>query len=72
MTKERETMIIQAKFIGEDGSMGYKKNTVYKLSIYSTLGTYDFAIKRLDGTGFCPYSIEGFLANWTNIKTDLV
>lgn len=58
-------MIIEATFIGTP-SLGYKTGSKYKLIIPDFRG---MTIKRLDGTGTCPYqSLSVFLKNWTNIK----
>jgi hypothetical protein len=56
-------MIVLAKFIGENGSMGYIKNKQYLLRVSN-----DNTITRLDGTGKCQYeSVVAFLNNWSNI-----
>lgn len=55
-------MVVVAKFRGADGSLGYRKGKDYLLRV--SLGKY-LMIKRLDGTGICPYSgIKTFLNNW--------
>lgn len=55
-----------ARFIGEDGSMGYRKGQEYELRLVSpgTIGV--LAVQRTsDGGGLCPYGSEGaFLRNW--------
>lgn len=63
--------LIIAKFIGKDGSLGYKRGKFYPLLV-SRLGWFErlirpwtLEIQRIDGTGYCPYSTEGtFLKNW--------
>lgn len=53
--------LITAKFIGKN-SLDYEFGKTYKLIIVGN------TIKRLDGTGVCPYeSIAAFTKNWTNI-----
>ncbi len=63
---------IYAKFIGEDGSLGYKNGREYILEVEATSGFktgHTIEISREDGGGFCPYkNIETFLENWTDIK----
>jgi hypothetical protein len=55
-------MKISAKFIGLNGSLGYKTGQTYELYV---AGKY---IKRLDNSGACLYdSISSFLINWTDI-----
>ena len=64
-------MIIEAKFIGKNLSLGYEKNKSYRL-IANTLfcPSYPVVISRVDKTGVCPYStLEKFLENWTDIKS---
>lgn len=57
--------LIRAIFNGEDGSMGYKKGELYFLELMERDGKYAVEIKRLDGTGYCPYSTYySFLVNW--------
>lgn len=78
-------MKIQAKFIGENGSLGYETGKVYDLFVVNNEPNkflsvmshgiidgreFDFYIYRKPGVGYCPYTnIETFLQNWTDIKT---
>lgn len=53
-------MIIRAIFIGAHGSMGYSKGSYYRLRIErNTI----YPIGN-DQAKPCPYTLEGFLANW--------
>ena len=74
-------MIIKAKFIGANGSLGYIHGKQYHLTIkenkpgvldalaYNLFLEGTISIKRLEGGGVCPYtSLETFLDNWTNIQ----
>lgn len=60
----------QARFIGEDGSLGYQKGRVYELVVVEDSRPGRFiTISRLDGSGKCPYaSLESFMRNWEPIK----
>lgn len=58
-------MIITATFVGKN-SLGYENGKEYHLKIADSQG---ILIKRLDGTGQCPYqSLSAFLKNWNNIR----
>lgn len=74
---------LTAKFIGTDGSLGYKHGKTYNLHLLLNNGFWarvfnepQFVIWRMDKSvsGFpvmptCPYkNIATFMANWTNIK----
>ena len=51
---------IRAKFIGEDGSLGYRKGEVYRLVIDGN---------KIREPRPCPYSsVEAFLANWEPVE----
>lgn len=59
-------MIISAKFIGTN-SLGYEYGKEYELiaNLQSPI-----SIKRLDGTGKCPYeSLSAFRKNWSVVRT---
>lgn len=61
-------MKIKAKFIGEDGSLGYKKGKVYELNFTTFLNTTTVRISINHIQGICDYSsFEKFLENWTNV-----
>jgi hypothetical protein len=57
-------LAIEATFIGEDGSMGYRTGRIYSLIVQGC------RVDRLEnpGTDPCPYaSVESFLRNWSEI-----
>jgi hypothetical protein len=59
----KDVTIIQATFIGKN-SLGYIHNNRYTL----ILEPKSYKIKRIDGTGICPYqSIRAFVINWKDI-----
>lgn len=52
-----------ARFIGKDGSMGFKNGEIYKLK--SKCANNKIIVKTTNDKLFCPYkSIESFLRNW--------
>jgi hypothetical protein len=58
-------MTITATFIGTN-SLGYEKGKEYQLKVSDLQGV---SVKRLDGTGKCPYmSLSAFFKNWDNIR----
>lgn len=62
-------MIIIAKFTGTN-SLGYENGKEYQLKVSDLQG---ISIKRLDGTGKCPYqSLSAFLKNWNNITVQTI
>lgn len=62
-----KTHLYEGKYIGADGSLGYKKDTVYIFRMWTDLET--IIISRTDNTGMCPYNtIHTFFANWCNVK----
>jgi len=59
-------MIINAIFTGTN-SLGYENGKEHQLKVDNFKG---ISVKRLDGTGKCPYqSLSSFLKNWNNIRT---
>lgn len=53
-----------ARFIGEDGSLGYRHGEWYELRFLDS-EKYPAVIERLDGSGRCPYgSLTALLRNW--------
>ena len=58
---KKNFIIASARFIGTD-SMGYVQGEFSQLKIFST------HITKGDGTGYCPYSLKGFIANWDQIE----
>lgn len=58
-------MIITATFTGTN-SLGYETGKEYQLKVANIQG---ISVRRLDGTGKCPYqSLSAFLKNWNNIR----
>jgi hypothetical protein len=52
------------RFIGEDGSLGYRHGQLYELRFVED-DRHFVTIERIDGTGRCPYaSMNAFLRNW--------
>ena len=57
-------IIIKATFTGTN-SLSYENGKEYELLI----SRQDISIKRINGTGKCPYtSLSSFLKNWNNIQ----
>jgi len=57
---------VRMKFIGKDGSMGYKTGDVYDVEIKSS---GKFIILSSKGYIRCPYSsIKALLQNWEELK----
>lgn len=64
-------LIQRAKFIGEDGSLGYRHGQVYELYVYPTGPKYAITIQRRDGSGTCPYtSVKAWRRNWEPIEDE--
>lgn len=58
-------MVITATFTGTN-SLGYENGKEYELKIANMQG---ISVRRLDGTGKCPYqSLSAFFKNWNNIR----
>lgn len=57
-------MIIQARFVGQDGSLGYRHGSTYRLNVWLN------SVRDIEGVGLeCPYSnAEAFLRNWSDIR----
>ena len=62
--------MIIAKFIGKDGSQGFKKNKTYFLEAPDTSKSeWKIIIHNTAGAEWCPYnSLEAFLKNWKVLK----
>ena len=62
--------MIIAKFIGKDGSQGFKKNRVYHLKEPDiSKSEWKIMVENVSGVEWCPYSnLESFLMNWEVIK----
>ncbi len=64
--------LIKARYIGQNGSLGYKTNRVYWINLFypdlfQQLIKYGFGTKIIvivKGHPNCPYSLEGFINNW--------
>jgi hypothetical protein len=51
------------RFIGEDGSLGYRHGRIYRLVL--AVPGHGWPIEIIDGGQFCPYdSEEAFSRNW--------
>lgn len=61
-------MLIEAIFIGKDGSLGYQKHKEYALVLTNT-PKRNIVVQRMDRSGTCEYSsVLSFLKNWSNVK----
>lgn len=62
--------LIQARFIGLDGSIGYRYGQTYSLIVETSPHGPEVVIKMSDsGSGRCPYdNALAFLRNWDNIR----
>jgi len=62
---------VNATFIGQDGSCGYKNGKEYQIIIHHTekgRGLIEIVSKGHE-EGYCTYnSINAFMNNWDNIK----
>lgn len=59
-------IIVDATFIGKDGSMGYKKGERYRLVVNRKK---IIPVGTRGATRTCPYgSVEAFLANWIDVS----
>jgi hypothetical protein len=55
----------RARFVGTDGSLGYRYGETYTLVVRRDHPYWSVTIRREDGSGFCPYaSEEAFERNW--------
>lgn len=65
--------IISAKFIGADGSCGYKHGQSYVLNIHDIaegINSPQISIERRDGDGKVEYSnVLTFLQNWADVTS---
>lgn len=62
-----------ARFVGEDGSLGYRKGAIYSLRMDPTPTNPDWAVVvwRSDGSGMCPYSSNAaFKRNWELLEDE--
>lgn len=57
-----QDLIVEATYVGAEGSYGYKKGKRYRLRV-----SRDTVSRMLGGGGALPYSVQGFLMNWTDI-----
>lgn len=57
-------MIVEATFVGKDGSMGYRTNRDYRLKVDGN------RVRDIDHTGLTtPYeSLEAFFSNWVDVS----
>jgi hypothetical protein len=56
-------MTLRAKFLGENKSLGYRKNSEYRILIERNM-----VIPLNSNCLNCPYTLEGFLKNWSVIE----
>lgn len=60
-------MKIIAKFIGEDGSRGFRKNDYYSISI--TVEKEWLLVRNVEGYQSCPYdNMDKLLSNWRIVE----
>lgn len=67
--------LVEAKFIGLDGSIGYRHGQTYKIMVETSDNSPRLMVRLADNSGRCPYdNIFAFLANWriTDAKFDYV
>lgn len=59
-----QPLIIEAVFVGRDGSLGYRYLKRYKLVVNMN------SVRDVNGVGHeCPYStVEAFLRNWHEVR----
>ncbi len=62
--------LIQARFIGLDGSVGYRHGQTYSLLAETNPNGPEIVIKMSDsGSGRCPYdNVLAFLKNWADVQ----
>lgn len=55
--------VLKLRFIGKNGSMGLKTDSIYKVQ-YKIVK--DYIILNINGIGI-PYTLSGFMANWKTV-----
>ena len=55
--------VLKPRFIGKNGSMGLKTNSIYKIQCRIIK---DYIILNINGIGV-PYTLSGFMTNWKTI-----
>ena len=60
------------KFIGENGSMGFKKGRYYNIDIHYRSKDRIEAYIEKDGLTIIPYSKEAFNNNWENYYSEIL
>lgn len=58
-------ILLRAVFQGKNGSMGYFKGSEYTLKLDKNI---IYPIRSGTEARPCPYTVEGFLANWRIIE----
>jgi hypothetical protein len=59
----------QFRFIGQDGSLGYRNGQVYRLYFKVAGDGHIIAFSLEDAeTHSCPYTVAGFMENWELVK----
>ena len=75
-------MIVNARFIGQNGSMGYRRGAKYNITVHTarrglfgervSILVHRHQLPKKGGViaSFgCPYeSVESFLSNWTEVR----
>lgn len=56
--------VLKLRFIGKNGSMGLKTNSIYKIPCKIIK---DYIVLNINETGV-PYTLNGFLANWEAVN----
>jgi hypothetical protein len=64
-------MLVKARFVGEDGSLGYRHGKEYTLKVSEGVFFYALKVERtglqkfMYGAGACPYkTVDSFKKNW--------
>lgn len=55
--------ILKLRFVGQNGSMGLKTNSIYQVQCRIVK---DYIMLNINGFGV-PYTLIGFMANWKTI-----
>lgn len=62
-------MKIKAKFIGKNRYLGYFIDTYYDLTVEQVFNTQNISVKTFYNKAHTYESLQDFLQDWTNIKT---
>ena len=55
--------VLKLRFVGQNGSMGLKTNSIYKIQCRIIK---DYIILNINGIGV-PYTLSDFIANWKTV-----